>query len=165
MIRHFTATAFIVFREQIALHWHPKVKAWLPPGGHIDENEDPVQAVLREVEEEVGLKVEIIDNGPRLKFDYPKQISVPITIMLEDIQDPIIGPHQHIDLIYVCRVTTILTALKKGWRWVSRQEIENGTPLLKPDGTKIAPPKDVLLIAKMAFERHSQELHSTQFNK
>ncbi len=54
--RHFTATGFVVHDDSIALHWHPKVKAWLPPGGHIEPNEDPVQAVLREIEEETGLK-------------------------------------------------------------------------------------------------------------
>ena len=53
--RHFTATGFVVHRGRVALHWHPKVKAWLPPGGHIEANEDPVQAVLREIEEETGL--------------------------------------------------------------------------------------------------------------
>jgi len=56
--RHFTATGFVVHDGCVLLHWHPKVKAWLPPGGHIDENEDPVQAVLREVWEESG------DFGP-----------------------------------------------------------------------------------------------------
>ena len=58
VVRHFTATAYVVHDGHVALHWHPKVKAWLPPGGHIEENEDPVQAVLRESaarEEETGL--------------------------------------------------------------------------------------------------------------
>ena len=50
-IRHFTATTFIVFQEGIFLHWHKKIEKWLPPGGHIDSNEDPVTAALREVKE------------------------------------------------------------------------------------------------------------------
>ena len=45
-VRHFTATGFVVHRERLLLHWHPKVRAWLPPGGHVDDNEDPVQAVM-----------------------------------------------------------------------------------------------------------------------
>ena len=40
-VRHFTATGFVVDSGRLLLHWHPKVKAWLPPGGHIEENEDP----------------------------------------------------------------------------------------------------------------------------
>ena len=50
--RHFTASGYVVFESKILLHWHKKVKAYLPPGGHIEENEDPVQAVLREIKEE-----------------------------------------------------------------------------------------------------------------
>ena len=38
LVRHLTATGFVVHDDQVALHWHPKVQAWLPPGGHIDEN-------------------------------------------------------------------------------------------------------------------------------
>ena len=45
--RHFTVTAFVVCGDSVALHWHPKVKAWLPPGGHIEPTEDSVQAVFR----------------------------------------------------------------------------------------------------------------------
>ena len=43
-VRHFTATGFVVHEGATLLHWHPKVKMWLPPGGHIEPNEDPVQA-------------------------------------------------------------------------------------------------------------------------
>ena len=47
--RHFTVTAFVVCGDSVALHWHQKVNAWLPPGGHIEPEQDPVQAVLREL--------------------------------------------------------------------------------------------------------------------
>ena len=55
VVRHFTATGFVVHEGHVVLHWHHKVKAWLPPGGHINENEDPVEAVLREILEETGI--------------------------------------------------------------------------------------------------------------
>ena len=42
-VRHFTATGFVVYMDATLLHWHPKVKMWLLPGGHIEPNEDPVQ--------------------------------------------------------------------------------------------------------------------------
>ena len=102
VVRHFTATGFVVHDGAVALHWHPKVKAWLPPGGHIDENEDPVQAVLREIEEEAGLKAEIVSARPPLELDYPAQVEPPFTIMVEDIHDPVDGFHRHIDMIYMC---------------------------------------------------------------
>ena len=86
-IRHFTATGFVVDSNAILLHWHPKVLAWLPPGGHIESNEDPAQTVLREVFEETGLKVEILNTRERLDFDDPIQIEPPFIIMLETLQE------------------------------------------------------------------------------
>ena len=151
-VRHFTATAFIVHCGRVALHWHPKVEAWLPPGGHVDENEDPVQAVLREVEEETGLVVEVAPTAQRLDLSYPAQVEPPFTIMIEDIDDPDAGYHQHIDMIYFCRLTGPADPLAPGWRWVSREQIET-TALLKRDGgPPEAPPQDVRVLALHAFE-------------
>ena len=47
--RHLTVTGFVVHEGLVALHWHQKLAMWLPAGGHIEANEDPVQAVLREI--------------------------------------------------------------------------------------------------------------------
>ena len=113
--RHFTATGFVVHDDHVALHWHPKVEAWLPPGGHINENEDPVQAVLREIEEEAGLEAEVVSAGPSLELEYPSQVPPPFTIMVEDIHDPVEGYHQHIDMIYFCRLTGPAD-IRDGWR-------------------------------------------------
>ena len=121
--RHFTATGFIVHNDSIALHWHQKVKAWLPPGGHIEPNEDPVQAVLREIEEETGLEAEVVSTDPGIDLEYPSQVAAPFTIMVEDIDDPVDGYHQHIDMIYFCRLVGAAEPLNEGWRWVNRAHL------------------------------------------
>ena len=69
--RHFTATAFVVCGDSVALHWHQKVKAWLPPGGHIEPNEDPVQAVLRETMEETGIEAEVVPTSDHFGSRLP----------------------------------------------------------------------------------------------
>ena len=88
MIRHFTSTVFVVFEDKIALHWHNKVKMWLPPGGHVEENEDPVQTALRECREEMGIDVDIISNHS-YKFTDPKLSNIypPETILIESVED------------------------------------------------------------------------------
>ena len=48
--RHFTATGYVANKTSVLLHWHRKLKLWLPPGGHIEENEDPVQTYEARVE-------------------------------------------------------------------------------------------------------------------
>ena len=152
IVRHFTATAFVVHEGSVALHWHRKVRAWLPPGGHIEANEDPVQAVLRETEEETGLAVDLVPTASLLDLGGLKQVDPPFTIVIEDIHDPENGYHQHIDMIYFCRLKSPLGALNPGWRWVSRHQIESQTPLCRDGGPPEAPPQDVRILALHAIE-------------
>ena len=42
---------------------HRKSGLWLPPGGHVEDGEDPREAVLREADEELGIVAEPVD-GP-----------------------------------------------------------------------------------------------------
>ena len=151
-IRHFTATGFIVRRGSIALHWHPKVKAWLPPGGHIEPNEDPVQAVVREALEETGLDVEVVPTTPSLDLSYPEEVTPPFTIMIEDIHDPVEGFHKHIDMIYFCRPVGGPSELSGSWRWVSRETLEAGSPLTDDRGLSEPPPEDVRVLGVRAID-------------
>lgn len=150
-VRHFTATGFVVYENATLLHWHRKVKMWLPPGGHIEPNEDPVQAVLREVEEETGVKVEVVPTGKPIDLEYPEQVHAPFTIEIEDIDDPVEGWHQHIDMIYFCKPAAMPQTLNEGWLWVSKDELADGRALEIGNGSAVAPPEDVRVLAAHAF--------------
>ena len=151
IIRHFTATGFVIHNGHVALHWHSKVKAWLPPGGHIEDNEDPVQAVVREIREESGLEAVVVPTSPIIELDYPQQVLPPYTIEVEDIDDPVHGYHQHIDMIYICRIAGS-SVLNKGWQWVSEQMIQSEASLCRSGGYPEPPPKDVRVLAMHAFD-------------
>jgi 8-oxo-dGTP diphosphatase len=43
---------------------HRKSGLWLPPGGHVEDGEDPHQAVIREAQEELGIEAEFQDENP-----------------------------------------------------------------------------------------------------
>lgn len=155
MERHFTATGFVVHGDRTLLHWHRRLQAWVPPGGHLKPNEDPVQAVLREIEEETGLRAEVIALNRAFPFDYPEQLSPPYTILVERSPEPE-PPHQHIDLIYFCRsldgeavrapsADDVLT-------WVSEADLERNEPLpVGSRGHAAAVPEDVRLLALEAL--------------
>ena len=155
MIRHFTATAFVVRDNATLLHWHRRLQQWMPPGGHIEPNEDPVEAVLREVHEETGLVAEIITAGAALPFDYPEQLPPPYTILIEEIPGP--GePHKHIDLIYFCRTVdggAHETRDDPTLRWVDEAELRDNAALdVAGCGLSAAVPEDVRALALLAIE-------------
>jgi len=153
MNRHFTATGFVCFKGFIALHWHSKVKAWLPPGGHIMNNEDPEQAVIREIKEELGIDVTVVnDPNNKIEMRYPEQVSTPITIMIEDIEDPSEGLHQHIDMIYVCKPKVDISDAFNGWIWVGMEDLIKEKSFITPDGKLVSPSGDVRVLGKSSLD-------------
>ena len=150
--RHFTATGFVVDDKSILLHWHKKLSMGLPPGGHIEPGEDPEQAIIREVQEETGLSVKVFDIGPQLKQNYPVQVPPPLTILIEDIDDPVSGFHKHIDMIYVCTLVKPKAEGLSSVRWVSRDDLVHQTPIYLQNDIGIAPPEDVCKLGVLAID-------------
>jgi 8-oxo-dGTP diphosphatase len=102
MERHLTVSGFVVHEGRVALHWHRKIGAWLPAGGHIEANEDPVQAVLREIEEEFAVKAEVLPLAPRLGYEGgPPELEAPHAML-----DCWAVDHGHVDLVYYCRLVS-----------------------------------------------------------
>ncbi|MGC4108361.1 MAG: NUDIX domain-containing protein [Thermomicrobiales bacterium] len=122
--RDFTVAVFVICRDHVVMHWHRKLARWLPPGGHIEPNELPDEAALREVWEETGLRIRLLgDRG--LPIDYPgqpRQLIRPQGIQLEDISPG----HQHIDLVYFAVPEgdpQDLPMLEHGAEWISRDAL------------------------------------------
>ena len=94
-IRELTVAVFVVHEGRVLLLYHPKLGRWLPPGGHVEPNELPDDAAVREVEEETGVLARLV-GGRGVPVDEPRQLVVPKGIQLENIRPGV----QHIDLVY-----------------------------------------------------------------
>ncbi len=46
--RDWAATVFVLWRGRLLLHRHRKLDMWLPPGGHVERDELPDDAAVRE---------------------------------------------------------------------------------------------------------------------
>ena len=123
----------------------------------MEAGEDPVTAVLREIQEETGLLAEVIPKKLPVDVAYPRQIPPPETIMVEDIDDPVVGPHEHVDLIYFCRLQNDqgdgTEGLRSGWSWVSEEALSAGASVTMGNGMIVTPLEDVRQLALAALSR------------
>ena len=141
------------------------MQEWLPPGGHVDLNEDPVQTTLREIKEETGFDVEIVPTQKPLKVSNLEQIYAPHSIMIEDVVDSIYGEHQHIDHIYFTRLTSNISSptgelsrqgdKSSSWLWASSTDLQSEIPFKTPNGELRTPPEDVLKLGLAAIQHVS----------
>lgn len=161
MKRHFTVTAFVSAEQRTLLHWHRKNRMWLPPGGHIEPDEDPYQAALREAEEEIGFPVVLLPTVTPYKYSQPRQLPPPVTIMVEDIPATHSEPeHQHLDLIYFARPQDANppTPVDGTWRWVSSEALRDNHALAPSnDMQPITMPEDVRVLGMAAIQRAAEE--------
>ena len=95
----FTVAIFVVHDEKILLIHHRKLDKWLPLGGHIELDEDPEQAALREAKEESGLDVELLGERPPTTSPGTRALIAPRFLDIHRINDT----HEHIGMIYWAR--------------------------------------------------------------
>jgi len=127
--KDFVTSAFIVNDGKVLLVHHKIFDMWFPPGGHIEEGEEPTEAVLREIKEETGLDVELV--GEEKNFDKVKVIKTPFVLQIEDIPHDNRRKefHHHVDFIYLAKV--IGGNLKhdpkesNDIKWFSKDELNN----------------------------------------
>ena len=159
--RHHTATAYIVSDRRTLLLWHSKLRMWLPPGGHLEPNEDPVQGALREAFEESGLEVEVIPPHDLLIVESPPVVPPPVVILIEDIVRSDQPFHQHIDHVYFTRALTqvdFAEAIPHGpAHWFTLADLAESFSLPAPDGTLVAVAEDVRLLGLRALRAAQQE--------
>jgi 8-oxo-dGTP pyrophosphatase MutT (NUDIX family) len=102
----FTVAIFVVHDEKILLIHHRKLDKWLPLGGHIELDEDPEQAALREAKEESGLDVELLGERPPTTSPGTRALIAPRFLDIHRISDT----HEHIGMIYWARPKKVAPA-------------------------------------------------------
>ncbi|MDF2578131.1 MAG: putative (di)nucleoside polyphosphate hydrolase [Chlamydiales bacterium] len=131
MERQFTASVAIIKDDKTLLILHRKLGVWLPPGGHIEANELPHEAALREGLEETGLYLRLIpQENIFFQENRARSIFRPYSCALQDIpvykEQPF---HQHIDFLYIAEPIDEQTPIEnlletKGLQWFSKEELE-----------------------------------------
>lgn len=89
---HVTASCFIVHGTTLLLHHHRRLNRWLQMGGHVEREERPEEAALREGSEESGL--------PDLALAMDGIFDLDVHVIPAAKGEP---EHRHYDVRYVAR--------------------------------------------------------------
>jgi 8-oxo-dGTP pyrophosphatase MutT (NUDIX family) len=128
----FTVAIFVVQDEKVLLIHHRALQKWLPLGGHIELDEDPEIAALREAREESGLEVELLGERPPTTGDGTRALIAPRFLDIHRITQT----HEHIGMIYWARPrsgdVTLAEREHHSIRWCSRTDLERLEPAIAP---------------------------------
>jgi 8-oxo-dGTP diphosphatase len=123
----FTASAYVVYKNKVLLRMHDKYAIWLPPGGHIELDEDPVEAALREVKEESGLEVTLWEGNKQFSIKREGEVELipPVSLHRHHISPT----HEHVNLAYFASSSTDVLSpaageAQEGLRWCTKEDLE-----------------------------------------
>jgi len=126
----FTVAIFVVFQKKVLLIHHRKLDKWLPLGGHVELDEDPEQAALREAKEESGLEVELLGERPPTTEPGTRALIAPRFLDIHRIT----GTHEHIGMIYWARpkngTLTLAVSEHHDILWCSAEELDDLRPAM-----------------------------------
>lgn len=128
MKRHFCASAFVIdpYTKKILLIKHKKNGRWTQPGGHIENDETPEEAALREVYEETGLRVRLLGERFPREEDFIRPLGIQKNRRtLSDGE-----MHMHVDIIYAAVPNDdgkeqLNAEESDAIEWFSREELED----------------------------------------
>ena len=122
----FTAEVYVVHKNKVLLRIHDKYGIWLSVGGHIELDEDPNQAAIREVKEEVGLEIALAGDSLHMRTnpDGSKELLPPRFMNRHNINET----HEHVVMIYFARSDSDVVIPendKDVWQWFTKEELQN----------------------------------------
>ncbi|MDX8431556.1 MAG: NUDIX domain-containing protein [Candidatus Algichlamydia australiensis] len=127
MQKEFVATCYIFEGNRTLLHFHKKLQRWLPPGGHVEENESPAEAARREVMEECGLEIDFIrDEKYWIEVPNASSFERPAFCLMENIPTyKDVPAHQHMDFVYMANPKKGAKIREGcGFEWFTFEEVE-----------------------------------------
>ena len=100
-------------------------------GGHVELHEDPNQAAVREVKEEVGLDVTLWNPefAPDASDQFYTALIPPVSIGRHPAAHPQSAEHEHVVFVYIGTSTNDAVHIQyesdrsDEWRWFSKAEL------------------------------------------
>ena len=136
----FTVGVFVVYIDKVLIRHHDKYDFWTNVGGHIELDEDPIEASIREAKEEAGLDVEIWNGNQRCFYNARSASGagnsleiIPPIGMNRHFTSP---THEHVNMVYFAKASSDQVKPQEGeqqgdWKWCTKEDLQ--TMDLRPD--------------------------------
>lgn len=128
----YTVEVFIVYKDKVLFRFHDKYNIWISVGGHVELDEDPNQAALREVKEETGLNVKLFDGLKPFTTEEKNytELIPPFFLNIHKVNET----HRHVTMTFFARSDSdeILESAhdKSGrFKWLTRDELEKDSEI------------------------------------
>jgi 8-oxo-dGTP pyrophosphatase MutT (NUDIX family) len=115
-IAGYSVAVFVKSNARLVLLKHRKLGIWLPPGGRVEQGESLDRAAIREVFEETGLAIRLLNGRYPVLFNgHPA--TIPVGLQIETRPDG----SNYIDFVYISepiggdRLVKNLESLELGW--------------------------------------------------
>lgn len=132
----FTIAAYMVCKGRVLFVHHKALNKWLPLGGHIELDEDPEQALFRELEEETGISKEnlmVMSEKPNYKSNDQRFLYTPNQLDIHRINEK----HWHVGLIYFIKSSTDKVHLQEDEhneiKWLDSKALHDSKYSLRAD--------------------------------
>ena len=122
----FTIGAYIVHKGKVLFIHHKELNTWFQIGGHIELDEEPEQALYREIEEETGLTkkdIVVMSTKPDFKSEIQRHLYTPNFMDFHKINEG----HWHVGIVYFVKSKTSKVKLERDFhheiRWLNKNEL------------------------------------------
>ncbi len=119
--REFLSTVYIIRDRKVLLRFHDKLKKFIPLGGHVDPDELPCEAAIREAKEESGFDIMLVDSGKLKHKNLIQNFNIQLDVIKPD--------HHHINLAYIGKIVggTQREKCDEGTelKWFSEEDLNN----------------------------------------
>ena len=121
---HFSASAFVVNKDRtkMLVVYHIINDGWIYPGGHADGEKDLLSVAIREIEEETGLKANVLDDNIFSIQAAPTKGHIK--------RGKYVSSHIHFDVVYLLEADDEIPLIykedeSKGVKWVLLENAYN----------------------------------------